>query len=788
MDTRDASRSLEAFRGQFPGASLTWRPRSRSVGAAVEEQESTSSISLKVILRGILRYKWLIFGLWVVLSVAACGFIYFKLKPTYSAISQMKINLKSSEPFENSRSSSNDEARELETNRQLVTSSAVLDAVLIDPAVLQTSPELILDSPDPIEALRDNLNVTIVKGTTLINVALQAKSSSEATSIVNAVVDAFINQSKEWSATTSKNKIARLTKLRDELSNEADDKKAKMAALFESRNVGSEAMKFLLRDSDPEAEPDAERDEVVTSSIEEVKELGGMLYNTQLDLAFAQAELDTRLALIERNSTEGEVAPSPELIEARLQNDPDLMSLNQAWLAAYNSYSAEKQKARNPQNDPVVKSLIANSNAIADKVEALTALKREQFRQEATMSGSAFPVSDLTSYEIKVMGLKKQEELLKNRLSNLEITNSNQQNDTLKLKFLEADATRFLGYVEQIDQQIRSLDFANQEENLITLIDAARETTQAASDKRLKMMLAAPPGLLMLLLAIFGLMETRSGRVGCPDDLSKRVKVEVFSIPVLPQLPPGGGLLSLRGPGGPNDQIEEIANRLDHLRVALCEAPRPDGRAHCVLITSAVGGEGKTTLAAQLAARCADAGALTLLIDADLRRASLGRLFDVTDAAGLGEVLRGEADLEDVLLDLPQVGGCKLLAAGGPIASPGRVLQGAKLSETIERLRSAFDVILIDTPPVLPVPDALTIGRFADGALLATRHDESRLPLLEQARRLLDSVGLPLMGVVVNGVRPTTMRHSVYAYQYASDRQPPEARDVRAPESQVEDA
>ena len=91
-----------------------------------------------------------------------------------------------------------------------------------------------------------------------------------------------------------------------------------------------------------------------------------------------------------------------------------------------------------------------------------------------------------------------------------------------------------------------------------------------------------------------------------------------------------------------DDQIEQFIQRLDHLRFAVCGSPSELGTGRCVLITSAVGGEGKTTLAAQLAARCGNAGMSTLLIDADLRRAALCPLLEVPEGLGLSDVLKEE--------------------------------------------------------------------------------------------------------------------------------------------------
>ncbi len=154
------------------------------------------------------------------------------------------------------------------------------------------------------------------------------------------------------------------------------------------------------------------------------------------------------------------------------------------------------------------------------------------------------------------------------------------------------------------------------------------------------------------------------------------------------------------------------------------------------MITSATGGEGKTTLSAHLAARCANAGTSTLLIDADMRRASLGRLLDVPVGPGLGDVLAGEVDLDAALITV-QAGGFHFLSAGTPGRDPSRVLKSTRLAELIGRLRQTYDLVIIDTPPVLPVADALIMGRWADGAVMAARYDASRLPLVERANRQL---------------------------------------------------
>ena len=219
--------------------------------------------------------------------------------------------------------------------------------------------------------------------------------------------------------------------------------------------------------------------------------------------------------------------------------------------------------------------------------------------------------------------------------------------------------------------------------------------------------------------------------------------------------------------------------------------PDPWGRdRHCVLITSACGSEGKTTLAAQLAERCVNAGMMTLLIDGDLRNPTLSRMLDAADSPGLINVLRGEMAAEDVVSIIGEAGGFHLIPAGTPRMDPSRLLQNGRLGKLLAQARESFDMIIIDAPPVLPVPDALTMGRWTDGAVLAVRYDTSRFPLVERANRRLAHVGVPVIGAVVNGVRTSDSYYGAYGYgsygNYGNYGGPEEASTV-APAAPVAD-
>jgi polysaccharide biosynthesis transport protein len=267
-------------------------------------------------------------------------------------------------------------------------------------------------------------------------------------------------------------------------------------------------------------------------------------------------------------------------------------------------------------------------------------------------------------------------------------------------------------------------------------------------------MAVAPVWMLLGVLGLFVVVELHAGRVHDPEELPERLRIPVLGVvPPLPRARLAQGRLSDRDEARSRRDQDQFILSLDHLRVAICSGKPAWGRARrSVLITSACGSEGKTTLAAQLAERCVNAGLLTLLIDADIRHPTLSRMFDLPTNQGLVNVLRGEARAEEAISVIGGAGGFHFLPAGSPRVDPSRLLHDVRLSKLLASARESFDIVIVDAPPVLPVPDALTIGRWVDGAVLAVRFDNSRYPLVDRANRRLAAVGVPVIGAVVNGV------------------------------------
>ncbi|MGH9467062.1 MAG: GumC family protein, partial [Terriglobales bacterium] len=166
-------------------------------------------------------------------------------------------------------------------------------------------------------------------------------------------------------------------------------------------------------------------------------------------------------------------------------------------------------------------------------------------------------------------------------------------------------------------------------------------------------------------------------------------------------------------------------------------------------VTSSVPGEGKSTATAHLAGAFAALGTRTVLVDADLRKPNVHRLFSVANKRGLSTVLRGQSGLEECLV--PAFPNLTLLPSG-PIASAPSELLHLGLPEVVDQLRARFDMVLIDCPPVLGFADAATVASVAEGVLLVVKAGATEQQKVRAALRQLRGVQAQILGIVLNRV------------------------------------
>ena len=174
-----------------------------------------------------------------------------------------------------------------------------------------------------------------------------------------------------------------------------------------------------------------------------------------------------------------------------------------------------------------------------------------------------------------------------------------------------------------------------------------------------------------------------------------------------------------------------------------------DSRPKSLVVTSAVADEGKTQVATNLAIAMAQAGERVLIVDGDLRRPKVASLLGLDRSVGLITVLVGRTPIEDVI-QVHEASGVHCLASGPTPPNPTEVLQTEATRDLLAKLRTEYDAVIIDAPPVLPVADASILGTAADGVIIVSRYGKTRREELEAASQRLRTVGGKVFGVVVN--------------------------------------
>ncbi len=179
-------------------------------------------------------------------------------------------------------------------------------------------------------------------------------------------------------------------------------------------------------------------------------------------------------------------------------------------------------------------------------------------------------------------------------------------------------------------------------------------------------------------------------------------------------------------------------------------------------VTSAVPADGKTTIASNIAISMAQMGKTVLLIDADMRRPQIGKLFGIDESEGelglswlleqvsaTGEV---PADLTSQAIQQTEVANLSVMAAGDRPDNPAELLASARFDHVLDSLRQQYDIIIVDTPPLLAVTDPSNVAPRVDGVLLVIRLRKDARPLAAQASRMLETLDAKVIGVVINGV------------------------------------
>jgi len=240
---------------------------------------------------------------------------------------------------------------------------------------------------------------------------------------------------------------------------------------------------------------------------------------------------------------------------------------------------------------------------------------------------------------------------------------------------------------------------------------------------------------------------------------SRKQLEDLLQLPALGAVPDLKSVAEARGfAGGPAQISQYVAENQDSLVAesyrsirASLKVGRTDQLARSIVVTSSLAGEGKTTAALSLARSIAASGLKVLLVDCDVRRRSASRELVGTVERGVIDVLKGNSSIQEAMMQ-DQVSGAHLLLQNAVARQDYDLITSREMKALIDQLSDQFDLIILDTPPVLPIADARAVAAMADAAVLVVQWRKTSAQVASQALRELDQAGARIVGSILSQV------------------------------------
>lgn len=605
------------------------------------------------------------------------------------------------------------------------------------------------------ENLRKSISVTPIRNTDMIEIKVSALSPFEAAYLTNAVADAYKTMNQAQSQ-------AEVRQVKNFLEEQLEKLRTELAHSEESLKTYKERAKVVALDKETE--------ELVRKTAE---------FETMYNEAITEWEANKqRLAYINQQLAQRNVNIDMETISSQpyLSELKKQMAEKEAELAKYRAQLVELGVEE--QTNSNVQQLSAQVQALKDKFrQEATKAAASDFVDPAQLSGTLF--TSKIEAETEIQSLQPKVDALRGIVDryNRELESLPEKSLTLARLMRSAQVDEKIYIMLQEKYQESRITEVGQLGN-VRIIDSAKPPKNPIRPKKkLNVILGVLVGL-GLGIGIAFVLEYMDSSVRTMEDVERLSLTIMATIPFIKPEQTNGMFTKLRN-GGTDPEVKSINERLVvHLKPKspISEAYRtlrtnllfttPDRPLKVLMVTSSGPKEGKSTTVANLAITFAQMGNKTLLIDADLRRPILHKLFGLDRKTGLTNILVGRSTLEEsvkVLDDLPDL---ELLSCGVLPPNPAELLATEKMRQLLAYAKTKYAIVLIDTPPTIAVADASILSSLVDGVMLVVRSGVTEKEAVMRTHDQLTKVNAPIMGVVLNSIKVADVYGSYYYYYY----------------------
>lgn len=691
-----------------------------------------STLTLRAVIHTVKRRPFTLLGVVVLAATAGAAVRY--LLPLPKATAAVVFRVPSQAPIllhQTAETQSGDAYRQSQAN--LIKRRPTLKAVLKRPEVQAL--DAIQKQPDPLGWMENAIKSDFKPGD-LMRVTIEGDNAEELVVILDALGKVYLAASDEQDDGTRRERLVRLE--------EAERRSRDNLALFQ-RRIGEIAKVLGSRDVGFQAHLDAYlRDDLQFARKErQVLREQILLEDPTFEMPGAPVSDNKARDLImawwglgnEPNSADdlsGEV-------EAELRKDPRIRELEAQVAAARKKLSDTKERLIEGARTAAVISA-ENELALAEQKrdrerDELRPLIEDAIRKKNAQAGGR-PKPERSTLE----GLKKRYAAAKARVEELEKRSNEFGDYRAELDGIKASISVDERAGDSLRAEIGRLKLESGAPPRVTLSEEPCAVPGIEGNRRMKYTLLATLAVLFVGFGGVLMWDQRAQRLTHPDDVTALGLRLIGAVPA-----------AVHGAGA--DPHPFLVEAVDATRTMLLNGTH-DCDLRVLAVVSATPGEGKTSLSGHLAISLARAGFRTLLIDGDLRAPTAQRVFGMSLAPGLCEVLTGSIDAVGAARPTG-VPNLSIMTAGEWGGVARQALAGDRWRVAKEQLKAEFDFVVVDTSPLLQVSDALLLAREADGVVVSVLMGVSELAQVAEAVKRLTTVRAKVTGVIVNGVRTT---------------------------------
>ncbi len=728
------------------------------------DQEMESQVSLQDYMRILYRGRWIIVISFTVVLIATLIFT-LTTDPTYEATTSILIQSNGMERSLFDLNALGNQNTLIANQTEILKSRTLSERVIkrLDMSDVRDSLQLFrpneegerLSFREMVEIMQQSMDVSNTRDTDILTVTVSAGTAFEAAYIANVVAEEF----QLMNAESNKGEISELRKFVEG-----------RLAIKEKELRHSEEQ---LRDYQ-EREKVASLDEETSEMVSRLAEVESMLEQAKIEL---QSNLEMKKSL-EKKLEERKASLPQDLTEI---STPYLQSLQQQLARLVGERTVYVTAL---QTDPSIKDKSAYQATVQQYDEKIEALKRN-LHDEASKISATSMVSDplKLSQEMvnQLLTLDGEIKAATAKITSLQtvVNEYNTRLENLPVKVLEfarlerrrkVDEETYMMLIQKLEET--KIQEAAQAKN-VSIIDPAIEPLDPVKPKKkLNVLLGALIGI-GLGVGITFLLEYFDDTVKTPEELEKMGFNILSSIPRIEMEKVEKKLEKMGTFEGRKiqarlithlDPKSPVSEAYRSLRTNL-QFSKIDRDLNILLVTSAGPKEGKSTTAANLAIAMAQAGRKVVLMDADLRRPVVHSIFGLKKDSGLTNYMMGTIKFED-MIQKTFLDNLFLITSGALPPNPSELLASKKMEEVLDKLREEFDLVVIDTPPVIAVTDAAVLSTKVDGTILVVASGQTNRDALARAHTVLESVDSSLLGTLLNGVNVEGMYGSYYYYYY----------------------